>query len=305
MSRSDVHQVWRRSPPPSGPKPGTPVSRIDPRVAWRFAKGLSGLLLIIAMVGGVHWLLRLESAYLPVRVVSIQGDVRRMTLQQIQERVGRTLEAGILTQDLATIQAAIRDLPWVSDAGVRRTWPDRLVISVQEHQPLARWGEDGLVTAEGVVFRPERHEFPQGLVRLAGPDDQAAEVVRRFQAWQSLLKPLGLGILALEDDPRGAWTLVPDAGFTLLLGKSDVEERLDRFLKAYPAILAAGRPARVDVRYSNGLAVSWSGARVAGQPSPQPSSLAQSDPPAKGPAQAGQPLPPSGSPAAVGRPSRS
>ena len=247
-------------------------------MAWRFAKGLFGLLLIIAMAGGVHWLLRLESEYLPVRVVSIQGDVRQMTLQQIQDRVGRTLEAGILTQDLATIQAAIRNLPWVSNAGVRRAWPDRLVISVQEHQPLARWGEDGLVTAEGVVFRPERHEIPHGLVRLAGPDNQAAAVVRRFHAWQALLKPLGLGILALEDDRRGAWTLMTDAGFALLLGKTDVEERLNRFIKAYPVILAAGRPARVDMRYSNGLAVSWSGARLAARPTDGPQGPVHSDP---------------------------
>lgn len=249
-------------PPRYTPLPPRPP-RIDPKVAWRLFKGFSGLFLIALLVGGVHWLLRLESQYLPVRVVSIEGEVRQMTLQLIQDRVGQTLYSGILTQDLAVIQSAIKELPWVSNAGVRRAWPDRLVISVQEHKPLARWGDDGLVTAEGQVFRPDRHEIPHGLPRLMGPDDQALQVVKRFQAWQPKLKSQGLSILALEDDPRGAWTLNTDAGFHLLLGKSDVEARLERFLRAYPDILAAGRPARVDMRYSNGLAVSWSGARVA------------------------------------------
>jgi len=152
------------------------------------------------------------------------------------------------------------------------------VISVREHKPLARWGDDGLVTAEGRVFRPDRHEIPHGLPRLAGPDDQAPQVVARFRAWQPLLKSQGLSILALEDDPRGAWTLTMDAGFNLLLGKTDVDSRLERFLRAYPNILAAGRPARVDMRYSNGLAVSWSGARIARETDPSPMRIVQTGP---------------------------
>ncbi|MFZ1536885.1 MAG: cell division protein FtsQ/DivIB [Chromatiaceae bacterium] len=270
-------------PPPSLVRysPPAPPPRVDSKVAWRLFKGFSGLFLIALMVGGVHWLLRCESQYLPVRVVSIEGEVRQMTLQLIQDRVGQTLEAGILTQDLGVIQAAIKELPWVSGAGVRRAWPDRLVISVQEHKPLARWGDDGLVTAEGRVFRPDRHEIPHGLPRLAGPDDQAPQVVMRYQAWQPLLKSQGLAILALEDDPRGAWTLTTDAGFNLLLGKTDVEARLERFLRAYPNILAAGRPARVDMRYSNGLAVSWSGARVAREADPNAEPFAQTGPDAR------------------------
>lgn len=284
-----------------------PVPRVDPQVAWRLFKGFSGLFLIAILVGGGHWLLRLESQYLPVRVVSIEGEVRQMTLQQIQDRVGQTLDAGILTQDLAAIQAEIKELPWVSSAGVRRAWPDRLVISVREHKPLARWGDDGLVTAEGRVFRPDRHEIPHGLPRLAGPDDQAPQVVARFQAWQPLLKSQGLSILALEDDPRGAWTLTMDAGFNLLLGKTDVDSRLERFLRAYPNILAAGRPARVDMRYSNGLAVSWSGARIAREADLSPMRIVQTGPAGhfSGPAPHQTPVPHLGPPVENRRSSRS
>ncbi len=298
-----------RIPPPALARysPPAPPPRVDPKVAWRLFKGFSGLFLIALMVGGGHWLLRFESQYLPVRVVSIEGEVRQMTLQLIQDRVGQTLEAGILTQDLGVIQAAIKELPWVSGAGVRRAWPDRLVISVQEHKPLARWGDDGLVTAEGRVFRPDRHEIPHGLPRLAGPDDQALQVVTRFQAWQPLLKSQGLSILALEDDPRGAWTLTTDAGFNLLLGKTDVDSRLERFLRAYPNILAAGRPARVDMRYSNGLAVSWSGARVAREADPKAEQFTQTGPEARVRAFAPGQIPSShlGPPVEPRRPSRS
>jgi cell division protein FtsQ len=209
------------------------------------------------MVEGGHLLLQLEPRYLPLRVVSVEGEVRRLPLQLLQSTVTGRLNGGILTQDLTCLKSAIEGLAWVHTAAVRRVWPDRLVISVFEHEPLARWGDTGLVTASGIVFRPDADEFPSGLSRLDGDDAMAPLVTERFLSWRARFQPYGLAIVALELDARGAWTLQTDAGFTVSLGRGQTEERLERFLAAYPHIAAAGRPARVDVRYSNGLAVSW------------------------------------------------
>jgi cell division protein FtsQ len=178
------------------------------------------------------------------------------------------LEGGILTQDLVCLKAAIEELAWVHTAAVRRVWPDRLVISVLEHEPLARWGEARLVTAAGTVFRPGPEELPDGLPRFDGPDDQAPLVTRRFTAWAPRFRRRGLSIVALELDARGAWRLRTDADFSVALGTGQTEERVDRFLSAYPYIVEAGLPARVDVRYSNGLAVSWRDARLGAEAPP-------------------------------------
>ena len=43
-------------------------------------------------------------------------------------------------------------------------------LKVTEYRPIARWGEDGLVTAEGEVFRPKGETFPTTLARLSGDD---------------------------------------------------------------------------------------------------------------------------------------
>jgi cell division protein FtsQ len=209
------------------------------------------------MAGGGHLLLRLEPSYLPVRVVSVEGEVHRLPLRLLQDTVSGRLDGGILTQDLGSLKAAVEDLAWVHTAGVRRIWPDRLVISVFEHEPVARWGEDALVTGAGIVFRPDPSEIPKGLPRLSGADDQAPRVTRELQRWRPKFEREGLSILALRLDPRGAWALHTDAGFDVLLGTQNIGQRMDRFLGAYPAIEEAGRPERVDMRYSNGLAVSW------------------------------------------------
>lgn len=243
-----------------------------PGVGRRLLKGLSAFLLIALMVGGGHLLLRLEPRYLPVRVISVEGEVKRLPLHLLQETVSDRLDGGILTQDLATIKAVIEELAWVHTAGVRRIWPDRLVLSVYEHEPIARWGVDGLVTAEGIVFRPHPDELPDGLPWLDGRDEQAPLVTGRFIDWQPRFAHRGLSIVGIELDARGAWTLHTDAGFPVTLGTDRSERRVERFLRAYPYIADAGQPARVDMRYSNGLAVSWQGARTAARREGKPRS---------------------------------
>jgi hypothetical protein len=55
-------------------------------------------------------------------------------------------------------------------------------------------------------------------------------------------------------------------------------QTVSRFLPLARRRLMTSRPARVDMRYSNGLAVSWSGARLAARGAEGPEALAHADP---------------------------
>jgi cell division protein FtsQ len=58
----------------------------------------------------------------------------------------------------------------------------------------------------------------------------------------------------------GAWQFTTGNGITVLLGKDDVMERLQRFLIVMDDADLASRLAeveRIDTRYPNGMAVSW------------------------------------------------
>jgi cell division protein FtsQ len=167
------------------------------------------------------------------------------------------LHGGIVTQDLGELKEAVEALAWVRSASLRRVWPDRLDLTVVEHKPLCRWGEDGLVSDQGVVFRPPVTELPKGLPTLAAVDDRAPLLVARYRAWSPRFAARGLGIERMLLDARGAWSLRTGAGFELALGKLEVEERAGRFLRAWPSLAAVGSPEQVDMRYSNGLSVRW------------------------------------------------
>ncbi len=228
-----------------------------PRAGRRLLRWISALALLALMACGAYALMLWEPHQLPVRVVTVDGEVKRLSPRRLQQTVVDHLQGGILTQDLAELKAAVEAMPWIRSASLRRHWPDRLELAVEEHVALAHWGKDGLVTADGVVFRPEDGVLPPGLKMLEGPDEHASGVVVRFKDWAARLADLQLEIDELSLDPRGAWTLRCSQGFTLALGKARVEERMSRFIRAYPRLAAAGMPSVVDMRYSNGLAVRW------------------------------------------------
>lgn len=245
-------------------RPGNAPVGPDPRpgVTGQLLRWLAAALMLGVMAGGGHWFLQREAEYLPVRVVTVDGQVRRLSRERLEETVIGHLNGGILTQDLEALKSAVEALPWVRSASLRRIWPDRLELAVVEHEPLSRWGDAALVTADGVVFRPPIADFPPGLPRLAGSDERAPEVVRRYLDLAPRFVARGLAIDNLECDARGAWSARLAQGFTLALGKLEVDERARRFLRAYPSLAAAGRPATVDMRYSNGLTVVWAGAAI-------------------------------------------
>ena len=227
------------------------------RRALALSRWLIALGLVAGAFAGGKLLLDLEPQILPVRLVTVDGEVHRLSSQHLQRTVTEHLEGGFLTQDLKRIQRAVDDLPWVRTATLHRVWPDRVALKVEEYRPIARWGSDGLVTAEGEVFRPKGETFPTTLSRLSADDAKAPLVAAQYLKWQDRFAKRGLDLTAVDLDARGAWTLHLGNGLELDLGASRLEERLDRFLRTWPQLAAAGRPTRIDLRYANGLAVRW------------------------------------------------
>ncbi|NEV61980.1 cell division protein FtsQ/DivIB [Thiorhodococcus minor] len=216
-----------------------------------------GALAFLAM-GAAIWLLgEWESRLLPIRLIEVEGELHHHSSRLLQERLSERLRGGILTADLEALQALAEDLPWVGHASLRRVWPDTIKVRVAEHRPIARWNADGLVTAEGIVFRPTGGAVPAGLPLLEGDDERAPEVTSRYLKWRDDLMLAGHLIQTLSVDPRGDWRLELVMGTELRLGTGAVEVRLARFIASAPQIEAAGQPQIVDLRYSNGFSVKW------------------------------------------------
>ena len=231
----------------------------EPRPRPSRVRALTGALLLTAMVGGTWAFGYWEPRLLPVQVIEVQGELHHNSSEQLRETLVHRLSGGFLPADLSDLKQAAEALPWVGGASIRRVWPDRLQVRVDEHKPVARWKGDGLVTAEGVVFHPRAGTVPAGLPLLEGDQQRARELVQRYLQWRDQLMLAGQLIDTLGVDARGAWRLDLVSKARLELGTSDIEQRLARFINAAPQLDAAGRAALIDLRYSNGFAVKWAG----------------------------------------------
>lgn len=201
----------------------------------------------------------------PVQRVQVEGDFRHLRAEQIQAAVAQPAEAGFFVVDVGELQARLQTLAWVDQVSVRRVWPDELDIQVREQRPVARWGADGFVNARAEVFTPEQKVALDHLPQLQGPDGNQQRVLDMYARLQALVRPLQLDVNRLVLTARRAWRVQLSNGLTLEVGRRDPLQRVARFVRVYPAILAAGTEGHmtaVDLRYSNGFAAHWQAAET-------------------------------------------
>jgi len=226
------------------------------------ANALYALVAAAVIYAGGYTLM--HSQLLPLRHLSLQGDVTHVTREQAQGAANASAAGTFISVDLDAVRRAFESLPWVRKVEVRRQWPDRIQVSIEEHVALARWGVDAparrLVNTHGEVFAGELADASQ-LPLFAGPSGSAAEVTRRYAAFRQTLAPLQFEPKQVLLSPRYAWQLRLSNGLTLDLGsdqlKEPVAQRLARFVSHYAQTLGTlkRRLEYVDLRYPSGFAL--------------------------------------------------
>ena len=218
----------------------------------RVATGLYGIAALLL----VYWVL-IAIARLPVfplREIQVSGRIAHTTLEQVRAVIDGRLQGNFFTLDLEAARVSLQRLPWVRHVLVRREWPDRLDVQIEEHVALARWRESALVNTYGELFEAATNE---ALPVFSAPDGTAAEVTQRYLMLSGLLEPLGRHPVQVLLSDRRAWQLRLDDGTVLELGRAQIEEKVRRLVAVYPRALERlpGQPQRIDLRYSNGFAI--------------------------------------------------
>jgi len=221
-------------------------------LAWTLALLLVTLPVVAVVngwIGAGHW---------PLRTLRVEGRLQRVDAQRLRATVLPYAAKGFFAVRLADAQAAVARLPWVERAEVRKRWPDVLEVSIVEHRPFARWGNDHLLSQHGRLF-PSQGAMPAGLPLLDGPDSRVADVVALYNESRALFAPSGVDVRALRLDPRGSWSLVLSNGTDVIVGSSEARLRLARFARLMPQLLSQKQLplVRADLRYTNGFALSW------------------------------------------------
>ena len=195
----------------------------------------------------------------PVRHVQVDGNFRHLQAGVLQQQIEPVAAGGFFVLNVSEIQQRLQSMPWVDQVSVRRVWPDRLDVEVREQQPVAYWGDSAFVNARAQVFAPEVVTGSQNLPRLDGPEGHTARVLAMYHRLRALVAPLQLEVASLQLDARRAWRMHLSNGLVLEIGRGETVQRVARFVRVYPAILASGngRLISADLRYGHGFAAHW------------------------------------------------
>lgn len=226
----------------------------NPRLLNMAAGALVGMAALAFAVAGLFLLFR--SPLFPVHEVRLAIEVQRTSRQEIEQAVRAAPGGNFFAFPLAALRASFEQLPWVRRVDLRRVWPDRIEVRLEEHVALARWGTDALVNTHGERFAGKTTE---ALPLFVAPAGNEAEVARRYANFARLVAPLGASLERVVLTPRLAWQLRLGNGLNLMLGRDaeQAEARLARFVEVYAATLGQlpRRHDTVDLRYPNGFAL--------------------------------------------------
>lgn len=245
----------------------------DVRMLNATANTLYGLV-VLAIVSACLWWVA-QRPYFTLQVIRVEGPqheaLRHINPLTVRSAALARIRGNFFTANLDTVRQTFESVPWVSKATVRRSWPNQLIVTIEEHAPLGTWGEDGrLISIKGDVFVANLAEAEEDTRLLAfdGPAGSEKEVVARLRDLNAWFAPLKLTTEALSLSDRYAWTAKLSNGVTIELGRektaTTLKERADRLVAIYPQLTALlqDRIENIDMRYPNGLALTAQGLNV-------------------------------------------
>ena len=220
---------------------------------------LANLLYALAAVLALYavFFLLVHLPVFPLRKIDVNGYLDHVNREQVKLIVQQEMKGNFFTLDIKKIRGSFEKLPWVRTVNVRRRWPDRLEVTLDEHHALARWGSIGLVNTRGEVFQAASNS---DLPEFIGPTQESAkDIAEHYMLFKATLAPLKQEPVQVVLSPRRSWQVRLKSGLNLELGREEVTLRLAKFASVFDRSVAR-LPATVnyvDLRYPNGFAVRY------------------------------------------------
>lgn len=228
-------------------------------------RGLLLSLLLVLVFGGLLLYVAdylLHPDRLPVRRISFVGDFQNVSRDELKQVASPYVGKNFLALDLDRLEKDLSKVPWVAYVDVSRRWPDTLQITFRETQLVAHWNNDAWITENDAIVSLPSDAYPS-LPRWFGPDGSQQLVKARYRQFANILASGGLRADGIHYSERGAWQLDASTNnsttMRIRLGRRDLQERLQRFIRAYTQSLVHmdQQIETADLRYPNGLALKW------------------------------------------------
>jgi cell division protein FtsQ len=254
------------------PLPGLPA---DVRLMNAVASGVFVVAGAALLAAGVLWLTR--APLFTLKAIQLEGELSRNGINTVRANAMPALAGNFFSLNLQRARSAFESVPWVRKAVVRRVWPNRLSVRLEEHRPAAIWhsddGNEKLVNSHGEVFEANVGDVEDdGLPTFAGPTADSAAMLAMYRRLQPVFAPLELSVEELHLSGRGSWRVLLDSGASVELGRGSEDEvvaRTERFARTLTQATARypRQPLEsADLRHADGYALKLRGVTTGAAP---------------------------------------
>jgi cell division protein FtsQ len=193
----------------------------------------------------------------------VQAEVsgnRYLSREEILERAGITAHTSLLLLDVDGVRGALKGDARVAEASVRKLYPDRLEISIEEREGFARWQRGGkmhLIARDGTVLDSDigGKSVDLPLVVGNGAEKRAASLLDLIARYPSVREATRAGILVAER----RWNLRLKNGVDVRLPEEDPALALERLVQLDKSQQIMSRDVTViDLRVPDRVAVGLS-----------------------------------------------
>lgn len=216
---------------------------------------LWGLALILLLWGLWH-ILRDQQ----IETIRVEAEGTHVPVEQVRQRLAVFRGRNFWALDLQQVRQRAEGHPWVAGVQVARVWPSTLIVRVQEHRVVARWGLNGLLSDQGVVFFPDKDTLKpfRDYVLIEGPRSLAPALLEIVRWLKRRARPLQWALVSLHRRPYGTLEVRwKPRDRLVLLDEDNYQAEFHRLVAAWPKL---GKSLRIqakvfDLRYSSGFAV--------------------------------------------------
>ena len=159
--------------------------------------------------------------------------------------------------ELSQLKDKIESHPWVARATIKRIFWNKIHIQLESHDIAMRWGEDGYISNNGILFKPNEPVDSDTPIAIV-PENQVKVFFEDYKNFQSIVDPLNISRFERNHIDK-IWL---DDNVQIILGNQMQDERLKRFVKVYEKLKVTSLRVKskgiFDMRYPKGFALSYS-----------------------------------------------
>ena len=157
------------------------------------------------------------------------------------------------------LKNSIEKVDWDRNANIRRSYPNKVIIFIEEYKPVAVWNNDFYISENGNIFSANKIE--KKLPKLSSFANRNIIIFEYFSLRSDgiLNNKINEKIYQIKEDEIRSLTVSFASNIAVKFGSQNIKERIDIFLKVYKTLNSSDlkKIRYIDMRYSNGFSIGW------------------------------------------------